>query len=276
MANVATAHVVAFLDNEDSLAIPNIIHSTAGAAQYGYRAALVGGVTVYGWAVPAIIEVLGERWLDDGWADVFFRRPVYPGDELRIRVEERRRGHCFFAMTNPEGKACIEGELGLGRAPWSGDLQRPSDTSPRTSPDPLTPLTPATLRVGADLVPMAVPITVEEAAAHALDRERDDHPRWRGEAARIHPSWIAGRATRLMHHGFSYGPSIHARTQMQHLAPARAGQTVTVAGRFVDAYERKGHQYAVVDVLMLGESGEDIAHFRHTTIYQVARRAGGA
>ncbi|GAB4330754.1 MAG: hypothetical protein Kow0010_15770 [Dehalococcoidia bacterium] len=272
-ARVATARVVAFLDNEDSLAIPNIIHSTAGAAEYGYRAALVGGVTVYGWAVPAVIEVLGERWLHDGWADIFFRRPVYPGDELGIRVEGRPGGACTFAMTNQDGKACLEGELGTGRAPWFGSLQRPADVAPRPSPDPLPPLTPDTLRVGNDLVPMAVPITVEEAAAHALDHERDDHPRWRGEGALIHPSWIAGRATRLMHHGFSYGPSIHARTQMQHLAPARAGQTVTVSGRFVDAYERKGHHYAVVDVLMQGEGGDDLARFRHTTIYQVAKRA---
>lgn len=269
---VARAQVTAFLDNEDSLTIPNIIHSTAGAAQYGYSAALVGGVTVYGWAVPAIIEAAGERWLHDGWVDVSFRRPVYPGDEMGISVEEEPGGAFALAMLNQEGNVCLEGKLGLGGAPWLSELQRPDDVSPRPSPEPLPPLTPETLTVGADLVPMAVPISVEEAAAHALDRERDDHSRWRGEGALIHPSWIAGRATRLMHHAFAYGPSIHARTQMQHLAPARAGQTVTVAGRFVDTFERKGHRYAVVDVLLLAEDGQDLARFRHTTIYQVAKR----
>lgn len=270
---IATAELVAFLDNEDSLAIPNIIHSTEGAAQYGYGAALVGGVTVYGWAVPAMLDVFGERWLRDGWVDVSFRRPVYPGDQLAVRVEAGDDGPGSFALTNHDGKTCVEGHLGLGRAPWFDSLQRPADVVPRPSPNPLPPLTPATLQVGSDLTPMAVPITAEEAAAYALEHERDGHPRWRGDGALIHPAWIAGRATRLMHHSFSYGPSIHARTQMQHLAPARSGQTVTVAGRFVDSYERKGHRYAAVDVLVLDEDGRDIARFRHITIYQVAKRA---
>ena len=37
--------ITAFLDGEDSLEIDNIIHSTAGAAQFGFQGALVGGVT---------------------------------------------------------------------------------------------------------------------------------------------------------------------------------------------------------------------------------------
>ena len=78
--------ITAFLDGEDSIEIDNIIHSTEGAAQFGFSGALVGGVTVYSWAVPALIEALGEEWLDSGWIDFRLRRPVYPGDEITTRV----------------------------------------------------------------------------------------------------------------------------------------------------------------------------------------------
>ena len=78
----ASRRITAFLDGEDRPDIPNPIHSTGVARQYGFAGPLVGGVTVYGWLVPPILDLLGDAWLESGWADVRFRRPVYPGDDL--------------------------------------------------------------------------------------------------------------------------------------------------------------------------------------------------
>ena len=64
----------AFLSNDDSPDIGNPIHSTEIAKKYGFKGALVGGVTVYGWAVPAILEALGDS--ND------------PQMELALRLEE--------------------------------------------------------------------------------------------------------------------------------------------------------------------------------------------
>ena len=52
---------------------------------------------------------------------------------------------------------------------------------------------------------------------------------------------------------------------------ARVGQNLTIAGRCVDAFERKGHQYIVNDVEILDAAGSSIAAIRHTAIYQVAK-----
>jgi hypothetical protein len=78
--------------------------------------------------------------------------------------------------------------------------------------------------------------------------------------------------TPLIHHSYDYGPAIHARSQIQNLRPALVGQTVTVAGHFLEQYERKGHHYGVVDGVILSEAGEELVHLRHTTIFQVAKR----
>jgi len=57
---------------------------------------------------------------------------------------------------------------------------------------------------------------------------------------------------------------MHTRSRVQHLAPAMAGQTLTVGATFIEAYERKGHHFGVLDCLVLGpgrhEAGAHAAH----------------
>src|SRR3954468_11803451 len=66
--------------------IANPIHAADGARGAGYAGALVAGVRTYGWVAEVVLEVLGHGWLDDGWADVTLRRPVYAGDVVTIAV----------------------------------------------------------------------------------------------------------------------------------------------------------------------------------------------
>ncbi|MCA9854701.1 MAG: hypothetical protein KC482_14135, partial [Dehalococcoidia bacterium] len=112
----------------------------------------------------------------------------------------------------------------------------------------------------------------EDARTYAEEKQRDMDPRWSEEGGYIHPGWMAARMTPLIHHSYHYGPAIHARSQIQNLRPARLGQVVTVAGHFLKTYERKGHHYAVVDGVILGEDGTELAFIRHTTIFEVAKR----
>lgn len=258
---------VAFLDGEDSPDISNPIHSTAVARAFGFKAALVGGVTVWGWCARALIEVLGEGWLKDGWADVHFRRPVYPGDVLTIRVTGGASPNAF-EVANEDGDVCLWGEAGRGAAPWLGELTDSAWRSAEAAPSSLPELTLESAPAGSELRPMAVPYQFADGAAYAADKQRDPAPPWIGPGARIHPGWIAARMTPLLKHSFAYGPSIHTRTQVQHLAPALAGQDVTVAGRFIRAYDWKGHHVAELDGVLLAESGAELAKIRHTTIFR--------
>lgn len=257
----------AFLDGVDSPDISNPIHSTEVAQAFGFKAALVGGVTVWGWCARAVIEALGERWLEDGWADVHFRQPVYPGDSLTIRVASGAQPRAF-EVANQEGEVCLRGQAGLGNAPWLGELTDSPWRTAEPAPTELPALTLESAPAGSELRPMAVPYQLTDATTYASEKQRDAAPPWVGPGARIHPGWIATRMTPLLKHSFAYGPSIHTRTQVQHLAPAFAGQTVTVAGRFIRAYERKGHHVAELDGILLAESGREVARLRHTTIFR--------
>lgn len=267
----AERHITAFLDGEDSPDVLNPIHSTEVAAQYGFRAALVGGVTTYGWMAPAIIEALGERWLEDGWADVSFRRPIFPGDDLVAHVDAKGDGSWEVAMVNQDGERCIAGTVGLGTASWLGEIHVPERRVAEPRPAALPYLTMANAPIGDDLRPLAVPLSREDHVAWMWQKQHDDSPFWAAPGAPVHPGWLAGRMTPLLHHSYDYSPSIHTGSQIQHLAPAITGQTFVFAGHFSDAFERKGHHYAVIDGVMLAEDGHELARLRHTTIFRVAK-----
>src|SRR5262245_58482145 len=94
--------VTAFMETGQPMG-GNVIHSDEGAREHGYRAALVIGGYVYAWTVPAILDVLGEEWLDGGWASVVLRRPTYTGDALTARATLREDGTAEVVMQGEGG-----------------------------------------------------------------------------------------------------------------------------------------------------------------------------
>lgn len=67
------------------------------------------------------------------------------------------------------------------------------------------------------------------------------------------------------------GPSIHATSRIQHAAPVFAGQNFVVSGKRVDAYERRGRHYIVLDVELRGDEGACLVQIRHTSVFHVAK-----
>jgi acyl dehydratase len=244
----------------------NPIHGAEAARAAGYADALVAGIHVYGWATEAVVAhpELGEAWLDGGWADVRLRRPTHPGDELTTTLTDGR-----LVTAKADGTVVLEGEVGLGHAPWYAALERPRRLTPEppVPEDELRRMELATAPIGEDFRPMAVEAAPRNAARCADVRQGDDDPRW---AERLHPAYLAGRMTPLFRHSYRYGPAIHVRSQIQHLGPARTGGDLVVGARLHDAYERKGHHYHESDCLMVGADGVEVALKRHTGIFRVA------
>ena len=62
----------------------NKIHDDRVAAQYGFRAGLVPGVTVYAYMTYPLMQQLGETWLAQGQAQVKLVKPCYDGDQVTV------------------------------------------------------------------------------------------------------------------------------------------------------------------------------------------------
>ena len=261
----------AWMENPNDPTINNKIHAADGAKEYGYRAALVGGVTVYGWCVPTLIESLGEDWLDRGWAEVHFRRPTYPGDEMTVRATPLD-GTVELSVDNQSGDRCISGSIGVGDAPWLAMFQlsqRPVDPLPEVRPQ----LTLESAPIAKDILTRSFFVSEDEARQYANEKMRSTDARFNGSHPLVHPSFLALQMITHLNYCYDYGkPSIHASSHIQHLARIESGQEITLTGHFVDAYERRGHHYAVFDGNFLGGDGREFARIRHTNIFKVARR----
>ena len=301
--------ITAFLDGDDSLEINNIIHSTAGAARYGYTGPLVGGTTVYSWSISALVEALGEAWLNEGWVEFQLRKPVYPDEVITTRVSTlpppgqdagspsalsplggdassssplppsggklpKAEGGSLpvaFTMTKDTGDIAVRGTAGLGIADFNAEITNAADRTPQPQPADRPFITRALAPLGEDLPAMEIPLSAAEAGRYADEKAHDTGPLWQGASARVHPGWIAQRANALLAHTWRY-TAIHASSQIQHLAPVHSDQTLLVSGRLASGYERKGHEYAVIDLTVTAEDGRDLVRMRQPTIYQVAAR----
>jgi acyl dehydratase len=84
----------------------------------------------------------------------------------------------------------------------------------------------------------------------------------------VHPWFLAARMAPLTRHNFTYGPTIHVRTQIQHRSEVAAGQQLIIGARIVSAHERNEHWYQVLDGMVSTAEGVEVARLRHTTIFR--------
>lgn len=271
-ASVARHTMTAFLGNEDSPTIRNAIHSTQGAQEYGYKSALVGGATVFGWATPLILEVLGREWLDRGWAELAFRRPTYPGENIAITVEGGPSA-ATIEIKGQDDAVRIVGDLGCDLAPWLDDvLLKTPIRAPEPAMDVHPRLTHEVAPVGRELAVLGRTEGLDDVREYAEKKQRTDDPMFVGERPRLHPGWLVNRPTSTLHHSYDYGPAIHVRTHLQIFEPVYAGEPLVTTATFRETYERKGHHYGAYDCTTYSEDGRELIRQRHTTIYEVAKR----
>src|SRR5215831_9782125 len=87
----------------------NKIHDDTVARTYGFRGALVPGVTVYGYMIPAVLECLGRDWLEHGSIAFRLHAPCYEGDV----VVSRCAGQAVSAESG-EGSLYASGIVSMG------------------------------------------------------------------------------------------------------------------------------------------------------------------
>lgn len=258
-------------EDPPSSGVNNPIHDTAGAGAAGYENALVTGVRTYGWAVQTLTKALGTRWLASGWVDFQLRRPLYAGETLRIELSQASEHWALSCIAGDadQERVVLEGSAGNGEAPWLQDLEPPA-AAPALQPlaeqpsydlsnVPLrTPLRPLGVYVSSESARNMVSEDLGLSIAHYLD---DQTPGY------IHPYFLAGRMAPLTRHNFTYGPTIHARSQIQHIREARSEREIVAGAQIVDAFERRGHLYHVLDGIVSDDDGE-LARLRHTSIFR--------
>ena len=82
-----------------------------------------------------------------------------------------------------------------------------------------------------------------------------------------HPSIILGLANELLMQNYILGPWIHSSSEVRNSEAACDGELLQARGKIVDAYERKGHEFVVLDVVILS-AARLCSRIRHTAIWK--------
>ncbi len=252
--------------------VPNPIHNVAGADAAGYAGALVAGVRTYGWAATTITRALGESWLEQGWVDFSLKRPLYAEEPMRTDVEPDGE---VWTVTCTAGSGAnerivLQGTAGLNEAAWAGDLEPPAPSPGSDALETLPGYDLAHVPYRQPLRPLSVYVSNEAAESMVfedLGLQSERYLSAGNEPVYVHPYFIAARMAPLTRHNFTYGPTIHVRSQIQHRREAKANCEIIVGAQIVDAYDRHDHWYQVLDGIVTDDSGT-LAIIRHHTIFR--------
>ena len=228
----------------------NKIHHDAVAADYGFRCGLVPGVTVYGYMAAAAMEHFGLEWLDRGAMDVRFLKPVYEGDEIVVTVEAGGDGR---VRINAGESASADAWIHYGA---SGD-----PTSHTDAPVERRAASRETLEPG---IHLGMLIRCLDLAQSRISAPLDSFV---GPKRRAHPAVLLSLANEILMSNYELGPWMHTASAVRNFSSARDGELIRVRARIEDRFERKGHEYVVLDVVVLGED-RVIQQVRHTAIWR--------
>lgn len=220
----------------------NRIHADDVAAQYGFRAGLVAGVTVYGYMTEPIIARAPE-WLERGTMQVRLLEPVYDSDEMVVKAETQDDGSIAVTAEQEDGAVCARGSAIVSPTPEEtpeaiGEAPLPArDQRPVPSAD--------TVRPGALLG--SVTTTLESASQDKILQLSND----------------------ILIQNFRLGPWLHVASELHNWSAAKPGDRISVRGRILDRFDRKGHEFLVADVMLITDGRRLLQTVRHTAIYRL-------
>jgi len=248
----------------------NKIHDEQIARQYGFRGALVPGVTVYAYLTHPLVEAFGAAWLERGTASVRFLKPIHDGEEVRLAGVVTAR--------DPKGlSATVTATTAVG-----GECATLTATLPAGSPVPVNlamyPVAPlpadrpvATRAHLAGLAALGTPVNPydDERAAEYLERVSDALAVYRGARAFVHPGFFLDQANKALSQNVLMSPWIHVGSVVRHLGGAKVGETLSTRGRVRSLFEKKGREFVEADLILVAGERRPIAHVLHTAIYRL-------
>jgi acyl dehydratase len=251
----------------------NKIHDDDVARRYGFRGALVPGVTVYAYLTEPLVAAFGAAWLERGTASVRFTKPVMHGEELHAAGVVTARDARGVGAT-VTGATVAEPQAATLTATLPAGAPTPVNLAlyhPAPLPEPRPEATREQL-LGLDMLGTPMSRYDEAAATEWLERVGDPRPLYRGRDGWVHPAFFLDQANRALRQNVRLGPWIHAGSVIRHLGGARVGETLATRGRVRSVFEKKGREFVELDLVIVAQTGarpRPVAHVLHTAIYRL-------
>jgi acyl dehydratase len=254
----------------------NKIHDDVVARQYGFAGGLVPGVTVYAYMTRPVVDALGTGWVEHGAMSARFLKPFYEGEEVTVEtsVDAVDAGLALsLRALNPAGDLCAVASVTLDDGPRA--VPSPDAVPEASLPPERPPASESAFRERPLLGSLHEVWDAGEPTSAYLEEVADDHPAFRGPEAIAHPGYLIRHANTILARNVVLGPWIHVSSDVEHFGLVHHGDPLSTRGRVVDLFERKGHRFVVLDVLVVAGDSRAVLRARHTAIYE-PRGAGAS
>ena len=248
----------------------NRMHSDDVARRFGFKGALVPGVTIFAHMTRPLVAHRGEAWLAGAIAEVAFSKPAYEGDLLTVTTRassaQADSGDAYeLVCRNEEGTE-------LARMTSSIPASRPG-VDPRSAIAPAAPTGERPL-ASWELMEIARPFPALAWKPSLADNVqwceevRDDLPLYRsGDAAPVHPGFVLRQANFVLRNRFTLPAWIHTGSRIVFHDVLRVGREYEVRAIPEEKWERKGHQFVQLYVA-IRSSADTLAEITHTAIFR--------
>jgi hypothetical protein len=247
----------------------NKIHDDGVARRFGFRGGLVPGVDVYAYLTHPLVERWGRAWLERGSVAARFHKPVYDGEDVLVVARDAPEGSIEIEVRNPAGDLCAAARATLPeQTPAAPDV---AAYPPGATPDEPPPASPESLAAGRILGSFENGFHADRAGEYLAD-VRETLPIY-GEERVAHPGYLLRNANWILVANVKLGPWIHVGSEVQNFSAARDGERIATRGRVQAAYEKKGHRFVDLDLVMLADATRPLLRVLHTAIYQPRQAA---
>jgi acyl dehydratase len=252
----------------------NKIHDDEVARRYGFEGGLVPGVTVYAYMTHPVVATFGRPWLERGTMAARFVRPCYDGDEVVVDATvvdgDGDGDDRIIELTVARGgdEVIATGTASLPLGPSTPPPLAAYPTAPLPAERP--PAARETLAAVGDLGSWAASFRADHAPAF-LDEIGDDQELYRADAI-AHPGYLLLSANTILTANVRLGPWMHVGSEVTSFGVVGDGDRVSTRGRVVDLFDRKGHRFAELDLLLVANDVLPVQHVRHTVIYEIGAR----
>ena len=240
----------------------NKIHDDGIAQKFGFSGALVPGVDIYAYMTHAPVLHWGRGWLEHGYMHVQLAKPVYDGDKTVVAAVLEENGKMLVTASTDRG-SCGEGEA-MPDAP-----RMPSHTKIKETRMPDAERRPqageATLAVNTVLGGREDGPAIAEHAEYLVS-VRESLTIYDDERL-VHPGYILRRANMVLRENVLLGPWIHVESWIWNLRALGVEEPFTTRAVVTDNFERKGHLFVDLDVLIAARDQEPVTRITHRSIY---------
>jgi len=249
----------------------NRIHSDEVAKEYGFRGALVPGVTVSAYLIHPAVVAWGEDWLERGRAQVVIHSPVYDRETFRVDVSSVGPSSYDAELVDDRGVRCATAQVAL---PEASALPPP----PKLRHDAI---------LGRDFDrPKASREVMEQRRRDGLSairarwndaaeitrylRDPDQMPACFSKRGFANPAFVLGLTNWALAGNVRTSPWLHLQTDSQNYRPIAVDTELVVESTIADLFEKKGHEFIDVEMGIFDRADEaPVASVRLRAIYKL-------